>query len=81
MQGSKLPSPIENLVLCPLQPQLQLSLLRHAAAGNTESEIGETIREIDSSITRDLLDRLKSTRSDSSDLGLASAIFTADNLK
>lgn len=68
-------------MLSPIQPQLQLSLLRNAAAGNTEEEIAHAIREVNPSVTRDLLGRLKRTNSISTTIGVASAIFTKTNLK
>lgn len=81
IQGSKLPSAIGNLVLSPIQPQLQLSLLRTAAADLTEEEIAHAIREVNPSITRSLIGQLKQSNSLSTSLGVASAIFAKNNLK
>lgn len=80
-QGSKIPSPIGNLVLSPIQPQMQLSLLRNAAAGLTEEEIAQAIREVNPSVIRDLISNLKISNSLSTNLGVASAVFTKKNLQ
>lgn len=80
-QGSKLPSPIGNLVLSPIQPQLQLSLLRTAAVGETQNEIAHAIREVNPGVTRDLIGNLKVINSISTNLGVASAMFTKNKLK
>lgn len=80
-QGSKIPSPIGNLVLCPIQPQIQLSLLRNAAADLTEEEIAQAIREVNPGITRDLINHLKLSNSLSTNLGVTSALFAKKNLQ
>lgn len=81
LQGSKLPSSIGNLVLSPIQPQLQLSLLRTAAVGLTEEEIAHTIREVNSGITKDLIGNLRISNSLSTNIGVANAVFIKNNLK
>lgn len=81
LQGSKLPSSIGNLILSPIQPQLQLSLLRTAAAGLTEEEIAQAIHEVNPSITKDLIGNLKTSNSVSTNLGVASAVFAKNTLK
>lgn len=68
-------------MLSPIQPQLQLSLIRTAAAGLTEEEIGQAIREVNPSITKDLIGNLRTANSVSTNLGVASAIFAKNNLK
>lgn len=68
-------------MLSPIQPQLQLSLLRTVATGLTEEEIAQTIREVSPSITKDLMSRLKVSNGLSTNLGVASAVFIADTLK
>lgn len=68
-------------MLSPIQPQLQLSLLRSAAAGLTEEEIAHAIREVSPGVTKDLLGHLRVTNSISTNLGIASAMFTRNNLK
>lgn len=68
-------------MLSPIQPQLQLSLLRTAAADLTQEEIAHAIREVNPSVTRDLVNNLKVVNSVSTNLGVASAMFTRNNLK
>lgn len=80
-QGSKTPSAIGNLVLSPIQPQLQLSLLRIAAEDLTEEEIANTIREVNPGVTRDLINNMKISHSLSTNLGVSSAIFAKKNLQ
>lgn len=81
IQKSKIPSAIGNLILSPIQPQMQLSLLRTAAAGNTRDEIGSAIREGNPDITRSLVGDLRITNSVSTQLGVASAVFAKNKLK
>lgn len=68
-------------MLSPIQPQLQLSLLRTAAAGLTGEEIAHAIREINPTITNELVRNLRTTNSVATNLGVASAMFTKNNLK
>lgn len=81
IQKSKIPSPIGNLILSPIQPLMQLSLLKTAAAGVTAEEIESAIRERNPHITKDLVGKLRTTSSPSTTIGLASAIFAQNNLK
>lgn len=80
-QKSKIPSPIGNLILSPIQPLMQLSLLQTASAGVTAEEIAQAIRERNPQITKDLVRKLRTSNSPSTTMGLASAIFAQNNLK
>lgn len=68
-------------MLSPIQPQLQLSLLRTAAANLTQEEIANAIHEVSPGITRDLIGHFKTSNSLSTNLGVASAIFAKNDLK
>lgn len=81
MQGSKVPSAIGNLVISPLQPQFLLSLLRTTASGNTEEEIGRTIGEVNARLISDLVTEIQHERTSLVELGVANAVFAADNFK
>lgn len=80
-QKSKIPSPIGNLMLSPLQPLMQLSLLQSAAAGVTAEEIARTCQETNPHITKELVGKLRTSNSQSTNMGLASAIFAQNNIK
>lgn len=67
-------------MLSPIQPQIQLSLLRIAATDLTEEEIAQAIQEVNPGVTRELIGNLKVPNSISTNLGVSSAIFTKNNL-
>lgn len=56
-------------------------MLRTAAAGLTEEEIHQTIREVDPQLLSYISAALKETKVNQSELEIANAIFTANDLR
>lgn len=60
---------------------MQLSLLQTASDGVTAEEIAHTIQERNPHITKELVGKLRTSNSPSTNMGLASAVFAQNNLK
>lgn len=69
------------MIISPIQPQFLLSLLRSTAAGNTENEIARTIGEVNPRLITNLVSQLKHQQNTHTELGVANAMFTADNFQ
>lgn len=68
-------------MLSPILPQLLLSLLRTAAAGLTEEQIQNAIRETSPQLLSHLVNLLKQTTDSRTILENANAIFVANDLR
>lgn len=68
-------------MLSPILPQLLLSLLRTAAAGLTEEEIQHAIKEVNPQLLSYITATLRESKNDQTQLEIANAIFTANDLR